>query len=616
VELSEIPPVLIEASGSMRANPTGVVPLLAVALLSTPLLSTASPDSLTGSIAGVVRDGLGIPQMGATVLLFNRLERQVARTLTTDSGSFEFNSLPADMYTIRVSLASYLPAIRSNISVQPGLRRLLSINVSAMISSIELVYSMPIDKAMMSDDWKWTLRGSMATRPVLRVLGSSSKEDPLGLSRLGTSTFSHTRGTVVLSGGDSSGAPNLGSQPDLGTAFALATSFKGSNHFEVSGNVGYGMQTGAPSTGFRTAFSRSIGGTRSPELAVTMRQIALAGRAGTAVASGQNASAPVLRTLSVGISDRLQIGDRTLLTYGSTMESVSFLERLNYLSPFAKLSHNLESWGTVELGYSSGLPAPQLYSKTGSEDEKASADASTWATFPRVSLREGDTRIQRAVNFEMAYHKKIGRKKFTAAAYHESVNNVALMATSAGGAFNSANLLPDLFSTASILNGGRFVSTGVLLAAEQQISDKWTVTVAYGNGGVLEASREDLLTNDASELRSVLHTRRRHWATSKVAGVLPATGTRITSNYQFMNGHALTPGHFYMTQALNPSQGWNMQIRQPLPTMNGVPGKIEITADIRNILAQGYQPINLASGRRVQLVHTPRALRGGLAFIF
>lgn len=554
--------------------------------------------------------------MGATVFLFNRLERQVARTLTSDSGTFQFDSLPADLYTVRVNLASFLPAIRSHISVQPGIRRLLSINVAAMISSIELVYSMPIDKAMMSDDWKWTLRGSMSTRPVLRFAGMDPKDDPLGFMRVGTSRFSHTRGTVVLSGGDASGTPTLGSQPDLGTAFALATSFKGSNHVEVSGNVGYGAQTGAPSTGFRTTFSRSMGGTRSPELAVTMRQIAIAGRAGTAAVTGQAPSAPVLRTLSIGISDHLQIGDNTLLTYGSTMESVSFLERLNYLSPFAKLSHNLESWGVVELGYSSGLPAPQLYGKAGGDENRESADTSTWATFPRVSLRDGDTRIQRSVNFEMAYHKKLGRKKFTAAAYHESVNNVALMATSADGAFSNANLLPDLFSTASVFNGGRYVTTGLMVAAEQQISEKWTVTLAYGNGGVLEATREDMLTNDASELRSVLRTRRRHWATSRISGVITSTGTRIASNYQVMNGSAVTPGHFYMTQNLNPAQGWNMQVRQPLPNISGVPGRIEITADIRNILAQGYQPINLPNGRRLQLVHTPRALRGGLAFIF
>lgn len=554
--------------------------------------------------------------MGATVYLFNRLERQVARTLTSDSGSFQFDSLPADMYTVRVTLASFLPAVRSNISVQPGIRRILSINVAAMISSIELVYSLPIDKAMMSDDWKWTLRGSLATRPVLRVLGANSKDDPLNYLKAGAGRFSHTRGTVLLSAGDSSGTPTLGSQPDLGTAFALATSFMGANHVEVSGNVGYGSQTGAPSTGFRTTFSRSHGESRSPELAVTMRQIAIAGRAGSAIVGGQSASAPVLRTLSVGISDRLQIGDNTLLTYGSTMESVSFLERLNYLSPFARLTHKMDDWGTVELGYSSGLPAPQLYGKTNAEGESQSADASTWATFPRVSLREGDTRIQRAVNFEMAYHKKMGRKKFTAAAYHESVNNVALMATSADGALNGSNLLPDLFSTASIFNGGRYITTGFMIAGEQELAEKWTVTVAYGNGGVLEAAREDLRTNEASELRSVLQTRRRHSVTTKIAGVIPASGTKVSSNYQFMNGRALTPGHFYMTQNLNPSQGWNVQIRQPLPSVSGVPGKIEITADIRNVLAQGYQPVNLANGRRMQLVHTPRALRGGLAFIF
>ncbi|MCS7023858.1 MAG: carboxypeptidase-like regulatory domain-containing protein [Bryobacteraceae bacterium] len=603
----------------MPAKLTSLIRLASLALVSAPFAIPAPPPgqtSLTGSIAGVVRNAIGVPQMGATVTLFNRLERQVAKTLTSDQGTFQFDSLPADMYTVRVTLASFLPAVRSNIAVQPGIRQILSIQVAAMISSIELVYSLPIDKAMMSDDWKWTLRGSLATRPILRILGASGKEDLWTWAKSGRGKFSQTRGAVLLSGGDAAVMPNLGSQPDLGTAFALATSFLGTNHLEVSGNVGYGAQTGVPSTGFRTAFSRSQGDSRSPELAITLRQISLSGRAGVGLLTGQSGAAPVLRTLSVGISDRLQLGDKTLLTYGSTLESVSFLERLNYVSPFARLQHRLERWGTFELGYSSGLPASELYRKANGDESSNLTDASSWASFPRVSLRDGDTRIQRAVNFELSYSKKLDGKKIMAAAYHESVNNAALLATSADGALQGSNLLPDLFSTASIFNGGRYKTLGFMAAFEQELSDKWSFTLAYANSGVLEASRDQLNSNDASELRNVLHTRQRHSAIVRLAAVLPASGTKISSHYHFMNGRSLTPGHFYMTQSLNLSQGWNFQVRQPLPSVSGMPGKIELTADIRNILAQGYQPVTLGNGRRVQLVHTPRALRGGLAFIF
>ena len=47
--------------------------IIAAALLfsSTPVFAV-NPPKLAGSIAGIVRDTTGIPQMGATVLLFDR----------------------------------------------------------------------------------------------------------------------------------------------------------------------------------------------------------------------------------------------------------------------------------------------------------------------------------------------------------------------------------------------------------------------------------------------------------------------------------------------------------------------------------------------------------------
>ena len=47
-----------------------------------------------------------------------------------------------------------------------------------------------------------------------------------------------------------------------------------------------------------------------------------------------------------------------------------------------------------------------------------------------------------------------------------------------------------------------------------------------------------------------------------------------------------------------------------------LPWRMEATADLRNMLAQGYLPLGMASGQRVLLVETPRSFRGGLSFIF
>lgn len=570
---------------------------------------------LTGSIAGLVSNSLGIPQMGATVTLFNHLEKPVASTLTNDRGLFRFDSLPAGLYSVKVSLASFFPARMSHVSVQPGMRRVLSINLAAVFSTIELVYSAPIEQGLMSDDWKWVLRGSLATRPILRIFDSSA--DSRLRVRAGSGMFSHTRGVLKLSAGDAAAAPTLGSQPDLGTAFALATSFLGANQLSITGNLGYGAQSGNPAAGFRTAFSRDVGWGRTPEVAITMRQIFLNGRAGSAVATGNTRSLPALSTMSVGMADRIQVSDRLLVTYGATLESVSFLERLNYLSSYAQITYAMDDLGTVELGFSSGLPPSELYAgHYNQQDADYQRQISGVAVFPRVSLRDGRAAVQRSQNFELGFRKDFRTRSFSIGAYRESMRNAALTAMGADGAFAASDLLPDLFSKASIFNAGRFETTGYTASLRQALSPDWSLTVAYGSSGVLEAASEGLAADSPNALRSVIRTQRRHWAAARLAGALPVTGTRFTTSYHFMNGRALTPGHFYITQRVNPEQGWNLYVRQPIPGMGMMPGKLEATADIRNILAQGYQPIQLASGRRIQLVHSPRAMRGGLALIF
>src|ERR1700686_3076664 len=154
------------------------VSLVAALASSAPLAYSVTPAKLSGSIAGFVRDSAGVPQMGATVLLFNRYERLIQRGLTNERGLFGFDSLSPDVYSVRVSLASFVPAMKQKISVQPGMQSLLYVDLASVLSSIELVYAAPGQGALMSDDWKWTLKASTATRPVLRLLPDSSSSDP------------------------------------------------------------------------------------------------------------------------------------------------------------------------------------------------------------------------------------------------------------------------------------------------------------------------------------------------------------------------------------------------------------------------------------------------------
>ncbi len=75
------------------------------------------------------------------------------------------------------------------------------------------------------------------------------------------------------------------------------------------------------------------------------------------------------------------------------------------------------------------------------------------------------------------------------------------------------------------------------------------------------------------------------------------------------------PAHLSLTGATYQDEGLNLTIRQPLPRLNGMHGRLEATAEMRNALAQGYLPLN-AGGHTAVLTNAPRALRGGLNFLF
>ena len=79
----------------------------------------------------------------------------------------------------------------------------------------------------------------------------------------------------------------------------------------------------------------------------------VAPRGGSGIALGTD-SAPALRTMSVAFLDGLDIGDNVRLDYGFDSQSISYLDRLNYVSPYMRLSYDAGPKGRVRLAYSSG----------------------------------------------------------------------------------------------------------------------------------------------------------------------------------------------------------------------------------------------------------------------
>ena len=584
-----------------------------VCLAGAGVVQAATPLRMAGAITGFVTDAAGVPQMGAAVLLFNRQERQFERALTDDRGAFRFLGLSPDLYSIKVTLAAFVPAMKKGILVQPGMASVLNVNLNTLFSSIQFAYPPIENGSLMSDEWKWVLRSASPTRPVLRFSGDAVARST-GEQTRRSAVFTDTRGVFRVSAGEGSLASGTGNEADLGTAFALATSLYGNNMLQVSGNVGYGSQTGVPTAAFRTSYSRNLGG-GSPEVSVTMRQLYLPGRVGAALA-GNDGALPSLRSMSASFEDRTQLTDQLAIQYGFTLNSISFVDHVNYGSPYARLTYTLDGYGEIAFAYTSGDARPDLAGK-GQMDADLQRDLSTLGLFPRISLRDGRAQIQRGQDFELTYTRHLGSRTYQVSTYRENVSNAALSLVAPAGMYTGGDILPDLFTGTSTFNAGDYSSSGYTAAVTQELGPHVNATVMFGSTGALTADNREIVSDSPDELRSMIHAGRRTAATARVAATAPWTGTHFIASYQVTGDHRwASPGHSYSTASVRQMPGLNLYVRQTIPGLGMLPWRMEATADLRNLLAQGYLSLGTAGGQQLMLVENPRSVRGGLSFIF
>lgn len=569
---------------------------------------------LLGAIRGEVRNPAGTTQMGAVVSLYNRYERLIEKTLTDAAGRFEFRALAPDNYAVRVNLSTYVPASRTNIAVRAGMESFLSIELATIFSSIELVYTSPAPGSpLLSDDWKWVLRSSNVTRPVLRALPGLDVQFPGIPQRAKRSNFELTRGLMRVSAGSDGSSSVLGHEPDLGTAFALATSVFGSSELKVLANLGYASSMGVPVTAFRTSYS----GLSSPEVELTVRQVMMRHAAGQRLmgAAGIGAESPTLRTLSAKVMDQQQITEEVSLEYGALVEAVAFLDNITVFSPFARLTTDLGGKGVVELAYSSGAPALDLLVPASMEGS-LQGDMVGLSMFPRVSLRGGHARVQRTESYEAGYRRLMGNWTLATALYAESVRDAAFTIAAPAGLYSSMDLLPDIASNSSIFNMGAYRSDGVMSSVMRTIGQDWSAGVMVGWSGMLAPNGFSPVGANPESMRTRLHVERRGWAAARLNGLFRHSGTRLAATYVWTPEGVVPATHAWLTQRMGPQAGLNLQLRQPLPGSGFISGRFEMTAEVRNLLAAGYTPIAGPDGRTIFLVQFPRSLRGGFNFIF
>ncbi len=576
-----------------------LVAALGVWLLAAFCLSSlwAAPRSVSplGTLAGVVTNRRGIPQMGAAIALISGDGRILQHAYTNEKGAFLLERVKPGLYSLRVTLTSFLPFLKQEIRIQPGVRFFLSVNLASLLETVDILRGRR-SRPDSDEDWAWVLRSSGVFRPVLRYLPEQNGD------RLPTLRDLENRTLLQFSGG--MGRSSIaGSEADFNTSFTVANNPFQNTSVLLSGNLGFERHT--PAAAFRGALRRELASGSTPEVSLTLRQIFLPG------ASSGHGSAENLQSMTLAASNQLQFADSLRLEYGFLYDSVRFLNRLNTFSPYGRVIYQSSESSSIQVYYTEATPRVH---RPGADPLRQVA--SQLAVFPRLSVRNGSPTVQRSRHIEASFQRKLGaRTAAEVGAYRDEISDLTLNAIVNGEPF-WADLFPDVFTQQYSFNSGNYHTSGVRASVRQTFSERLQSTFAYSYVGVLAPERMFLHTQDPEELRSILRMQRRHALAVKLKADVPATRTRVLAGYKWVLGPSVTPGDFYDESLGYAEPHLNILVRQPLPSLVVLPGRVEALADFRNLLAQGYVPIITADGKRLLLVQNYRSFRGGFSFIF
>src|SRR5439155_20347637 len=132
--------------------------------------SSAQSKPAPRKLAGVVRDASGTPQIGATVEVVpeNAAAAVSFGLLTNAQRVFRGERLAPGFYTVRVTLAGFLPTLQQHVRISAHLTTVVRIELESMFASLDQLRHQPSVVAVENDDWKWVLGAASITRAVLQ----------------------------------------------------------------------------------------------------------------------------------------------------------------------------------------------------------------------------------------------------------------------------------------------------------------------------------------------------------------------------------------------------------------------------------------------------------------
>ena len=555
--------------------------------------SAGEGKAAAGKLFGVVRDSAGTPQMGATVEVVPEAAIQAASLglLTNTRGIFNGERLAPGLYTVRVTLAGFLPTIQQHVRVSSHLTTIVRVELESMFASLDQLRRQPSSTTVENDDWKWVLRSASINRPVLQW--NDDHAAATLNARLGAEAI-HPRARLDFTDGARrpGSASNQPSAP--ATTFAFDQKLGGPSRLLLAGQVNYESELAGGGIATVWLPTGTLGA--GPHSALVLRESQL------------GPGGPTFRGVRLEQGGTLALGDRALLRYGAEYVLVGLIKSAASVRPRIELDTRVnDAWRTAMIFAEEPGAATPLESDEREIGAELAAALDELDSFPTMLWRGGRPVLEGGWHEEINSEHKLGSTAaLQVAAFHDDNRHVAVFGR--GNDLPAADYFQDYFSNGFAYDGGASGNWGMRLAIREKVSDSVEVTAVYAYAGALSAS-----DNVDAPTRSILRNTMHNSLGANVSAKLPRLGTKVTAGYKWVSGEAVSRTDSYGESLYRMEPFLHLGVRQALPKF--APGRWEAIANCDNLFAQGYVSVNTQDGRAV-LVPAFRTFRGGLSVQF
>jgi hypothetical protein len=534
-----------------------------------------------GAVSGVVRDAKGTAQIGTLVQLVGPDLSIIAQTFTDDHGHYTLPRIIPGIYGIKATAALFLPTLRENLRITPSSRLVVNLTLNTLYEAFRWLPAQPRQADEPQDDWTWTLRLS-ANRPLLRMLG----DGPLVVVQEAEGQNAALKARVTIRGGESGfgdGGVHNGFEMrrinDDTRQLILRADLSQADDPALNTVVGYEQQL-APGRTVRT-------------VAAFVDRPEIAGGADM-----QGLQAMVFRT-----AETMDLTPAMEAEAGSEFEAVHLGTTTFASHPFASL--RVQTGNTAVSYRVATTPGVQR----GDQIDRAST------LVPSLGESQGKLLLEHGLHQELSLSKDTGNVRWSMTVFRDREVNPMIEGggTISAADWKSGDLLYDSATGILRVAGDGFTSAGVVAELKDMLPDNMWISFAAATGDAITMDAQPMPVTLEHGLLS-LHPARTEMYSASFGGKLPRGKTQWQASYRWQQPGSLTAVDAFNKNLSDPYLSFYM--RQPIHYRCILPNGMEALIDVRNLLAQGYNPMVTTDGSVLYFAAAARSVEGGLAFTF